>query len=70
MRWVGNAACMGEMRCASTILVGTPGLKTLFGKYTCTREYNIKMYLNRNRAGVWTGLIRFRKGSSGSSGLV
>jgi hypothetical protein len=43
---------------------------TVFGKYTCTREYNIKMYLNRNRAGVWTGLIRFRKGSSGSSGLV
>jgi hypothetical protein len=45
MRCVGNVICMGDMRNAYRILVGTPEGKRALGRRGCRWENNIRMNL-------------------------
>jgi hypothetical protein len=66
MRWTGYAACMEEKRNTHRILVVKPEGKTPLGRPRCRWRNNIKMDLLEKQDEVaWTGLIRFRTGTSG-----
>jgi hypothetical protein len=43
MRWAGHVACMGEVRCAYNILVGSPEGRRPLGRHRRRWEDNIKM---------------------------
>jgi hypothetical protein len=62
MRWVGHAACMGEVRSAYNILVGRPEGRPL-GRPRHRWEDNIKMDPGEIGLGMWIGFIWLRIGT-------
>jgi hypothetical protein len=61
-RWVGNEACMGEMRGVYRVLVGRPEGKIPLGRPRCRWEDNIKTHLQEVGCGGmgWTNLVQDR----------
>jgi len=57
MRWVGHAACMGEMRYAYNILVGIPKGKRSVGGSRGRRVEDIRMDLGKLGVKMWIGFI-------------
>jgi hypothetical protein len=56
---------MAEKRKPYGALVGKPDGKRTLGRPKRRWEDNIKTYIQRNRMGVWTGLIWLRIGTGG-----
>jgi hypothetical protein len=65
MRWAGNVALMGEVRCEYNILVGRPEGRRPLGRPRCRWEDNIKMVLREIGFGMWIGFIGLRIGTGG-----
>jgi len=65
MRWTGHVARMGERRGAYRVLVGKPVGKRPLGRPRCRWEDNIKMDLQEEGMGEWTGLIWLGIGTGG-----
>jgi hypothetical protein len=64
-RWAGHVARMGEGRGAYRILVGRPEGRRPLGRPRRRWEDNIKMDLQEEGWGSWTGLIWLRIGTVG-----
>jgi hypothetical protein len=61
----GLLACMEDERNAFRVSVGKPGRKRLKRRDRCIWEGNMKLILENQDWGLWTGLIWFRMGISG-----
>jgi hypothetical protein len=65
MWWAGHVARMGEGRGAYRVLVGRPEGRRPLGRPRRRWEDNIKMDLQDEGWGAWTGLIWLRIGTGG-----
>ena len=65
MRWLEHVPRMGDRGRAHTALVGRPGGKRPLGRPRCIWEDNIKMDLQEEGWGAWTGLIWLKLGTGG-----
>jgi len=65
LRWVEHIARMGERRFAYIVVGRKPGGKRPLGRPRCIWEDNIKMDLQEEGWGAWTGLIWLKLGTGG-----
>jgi len=65
MRWAGHVAGMGDNRSAYGVLVGRPEGKRSLSRRRLRWKNNMKIDLQEEGWGPWTGLIWLRRGIGG-----